>query len=326
VKADSRALLELLLERDQGYDDIADVLGTERDEVRERARAALADLGGSEPDPELTDYLLGQADPVGRADAVRRLQDDPEAFELASRLVGELRAVAPQAQLPKLSKAETRRGRRAEAAPEAAPESPGRGLSSRQRWMIAGLAAAAVALVVVVAAISGVFSGDGSSGDSAPSASGSQDAIKVSLEPQDSGDASGHGVFGLATADQLFLDLDVNGLEVPSSDQTYVVWLLLTPDQGYPISPFEVDDNGNFSDRFPIPRFAIPIAGRARFLDVGLADRTTLQAQVEDFAKGLSKGNQVQLPVLDYQGDSVLRGEIPATGGPALLDEGAKGS
>jgi anti-sigma-K factor RskA len=325
VKADSRALLELLLERGQTYDDIASVLGTRPDEARERARAALADLGGSEPDPQLTDYLLGQADPVGRADAVGRLQDDPESFELASRLVAELRTVAPQAQLPKLPKGGTRRARRAEPATEAVPQPTGTGLSRRQRLVIAGLAAAAVAVMVVVAAISGVFGDDESSGGSSPSAS-EQDAIKVNLEPQGGSEASGHGVFGLATADQLFLDLDVNGLDVPSSERTYVVWLLLTPDQGYPISPFEVDDNGNFSDRFPIPRFAIPIAGRARYLDVGLSDRSTLQAQVEDFAKGLSTGDQVQLPVLDYQGDSVLRGEIPATGGPALLDEGTNDS
>ena len=37
------------------------MLGTDAGEVRERARAALGELGGSPPDPELTDYLLGQS-------------------------------------------------------------------------------------------------------------------------------------------------------------------------------------------------------------------------------------------------------------------------
>ena len=149
------------------------------------------------------------------------------------------------------------------------------------------------------------------------------DAVRVKLEPQDGGDAGGQGLFGLATADQLFLDLDVHGLEQPAPDQSYVVWLLLTPGQGYPISPFDVDAQGNFSDRFPIPRFAVSIAGRARYLDVGLSNRAELQAEVGKFAQSLNKtAAGAELPILDYSGDSVLRGAIPSTGGPALLDGG----
>jgi len=322
VRADSRALLELLLERGQGYDDIAEVLGTGHDEVRERASAALAELGGAEPDPELTDYLLGQADPVGRADAVRRLNDDPEALELASRLVDGLRAIAPQAQLPRLAQP---RRRRVAADKGMAVEAAGPGLSRRQRLVIAALAAGALLVLGIAAAVGGVFDSGDEAGAPAPSASQDADALRVKLEPQGGSHASGQGVFGLATADQLFLDLDVKDLAVPDPDHTYVVWLLLTPDRGYPVSPLAVDDNGNFSDRFPIPRFAAPIAGRARYLDVGLADRDELGAQVQNFAKRLNKGSQAQLPILDYQGESALRGEIPATGGPALLDEGSGG-
>src|SRR5690348_8185301 len=95
-------MLQLLLEGGQGYDDIGSLLGIAPDEVRRRARAALQDMGGADPDAQvgLSDYLLGQADPIGRADAIRHLQSDPETNALAERLAQQLRVLAPKAQLP----------------------------------------------------------------------------------------------------------------------------------------------------------------------------------------------------------------------------------
>ena len=115
-------MLQLLLEGGQGYDDIGSLLGIAPDEVRSRARSALTEIGGADPDAQvgLSDYLLGQADPIGRADAVRHLQSDPEANALAQRLVQNLRLLAPRATLPEIP--EPRGGRRA-AAP---PPPPGR--------------------------------------------------------------------------------------------------------------------------------------------------------------------------------------------------------
>lgn len=323
MRADSRAMLQLLLERDQTYADIGAVIGSDPDAARAQARSALAELGGADPGRELADYLLGQADPVGRADAVRRLRDDSEAHELASRIVAGLREIAPQANLPRLSEG----GDAAVAvADRPGPDEPSDGLSKRQRRVMLGLIAAAAILLGVVVLTAGLLDGDDEpGGEPTTAAAQPDDAIQVKLEPQGSGEGRGEAVFGLATADQLFLDVDVSGLEPPSPDQTYVIWLLLTPRQGYPVSPIEVSENGAFTDRFPIPRFAIPIAGRSRFLDVSLVDRARLQAQVDDFAQSLSGGDQAQLPVLEYEGESALRGEIPATGGPALLDEGSGG-
>ena len=107
-------MLQLLLERDQSYDDLASVLGVEPDEVHERARAALTELGGSDPDAEvgLTDYLLGQADPIGRADAVRHLQSDPEAQALAQKIAAQLQLLAPDADLPQLPGGKAKRAKR----------------------------------------------------------------------------------------------------------------------------------------------------------------------------------------------------------------------
>jgi hypothetical protein len=178
---EQRTMLQLLLEGGQGYGDIGSLLGVAPDEVGTRARSALHEIGGADPDAQvgLTDYLLGQADPIGRADAVRHLQADPEANALAQRLVQNLRLIAPKAQLPEIP--EPREGRRSTApsaphppaTPPAQPSAPpppppaaakGPGVASRAAGFFSGLgklqakrrtqvivgSAAALALIIVL--------------------------------------------------------------------------------------------------------------------------------------------------------------------------------
>ena len=179
-------MLQLLLEGGQGYDDIGSLLGIAPDEVRSRARSALTEIGGADPDAQvgLSDYVLGQADPIGRADAVRHLQSDPEANALAQRLVQNLQLLAPKAKLPEIP--EPRGGRKAAPPPPAAaPDAPppatpssgaaapakGPGFASRVSGALSGfggmrgkrrtqflvglVAALALVVVVVVVASSG---------------------------------------------------------------------------------------------------------------------------------------------------------------------------
>jgi hypothetical protein len=196
VTDEQRAMLQLLLEGGQGYDDIGSLLGIAPDEVRSRARAALTEIGGADPDSQvgLSDYLLGQADPIGRADAVRHLQSDPDANALAQRLVQNLRLLAPRATLPEVP--EPRGGRRAAAPPPPPPSaaptpataapsitpSPGApakgpGVASRAAGFFSGLGSltgrrrtqaivgAAIALVLVVVILV-VATGGGGGGSS----------------------------------------------------------------------------------------------------------------------------------------------------------------
>src|SRR4051812_10819273 len=174
LRGDQRALLQLICERGQSYEDISGLLGVSVEDARRQAREALAEIGGSDPDSEvgLTDYLLGQADPIGRADAARYLQSDPEALALATRIEEGLREIAPGADLPKLPEPRGKRARAATPGPGEgpAPTAPGdskRPVASRQGRMIAVIAAAGVILIVAILAIAGVFSGD--DGDSSAS-------------------------------------------------------------------------------------------------------------------------------------------------------------
>lgn len=128
LNPEQRALLQLLCERGQSYADISGLLGISEDQVRERTRATLEALGGRNPDEEvdLTDYLVGQADPIGRADAVRQIQSDAGTRELAELISTKITAIAPEAKLPRLPEA---RGERKRAA--AGPVAKSVGGSSR---------------------------------------------------------------------------------------------------------------------------------------------------------------------------------------------------
>jgi hypothetical protein len=192
---EQRAMLQLLIEGGQSYEDIGSLLGIAPDDVRSRARSALREIGGADPDAEvgLSDYLLGQADPIGRADAVRHLQNDPEANALAQRLVQNMRLLAPKAQLPEIPEARGRRRAPAPphppaptaqappAAPRPAGEPPapkGPGVASRVAEAISGIGgvkgrrrtqllvglAGALALVIVVVVVA-TAGGDGGGGD-----------------------------------------------------------------------------------------------------------------------------------------------------------------
>src|SRR3954454_25390602 len=189
LSADQKAMLQLLLERGQSYDDLASILGAGPTEVRSRARAALTELAGTDPDRNvaLTDYLLGQADPIDRADAVRHLKDDPEDFALVTELAQKLRLVAPEAELPgrpgedrqPRARASTRRRlpkplkKLAPAPKKSADGEPGLPRTTLSRRQTQGIVIAACATVLVavgVLAIAGVFS-SGSSGSTTTSSS-----------------------------------------------------------------------------------------------------------------------------------------------------------
>ncbi|MQA76130.1 MAG: hypothetical protein GEU88_17645 [Solirubrobacterales bacterium] len=320
---DQRAMLQLLLERDQGYAELATLLGVERAEVSARARAALTSLGGADPDRNvgLTDYLLGQADPIGRADASRHLRDDASDRALATTLVERLRELYPEARLPRLP-GEPRSGRilgRARGGPSEAAEPRARrrvrtgGLSRSQTRLLVVLGSAAVLVVAVVLAVTGVF-GDGEDSRAASAQPTSTTAAataderiqRVALRPPDGGgDATGEAVFGVASGDQPFVELSIEGLDPAPQGETYVIWMMLTGDKGYPLSPITVTEQGTYADRFPIPAAVLPVIARVHTVEVAIAS-------VKEVRKTVRSAIDETSLVLDRPGATVLRGKIPA--------------
>src|SRR4051794_23199096 len=224
-------MLQLLLSG-QSYEDIGSLMGVGPDEVRSRARSALGEIGGADPDAQvgLSDYLLGQADPIGRADAVRHLQGDPEANALAERLVQNLRLLAPKADLPEIP--EPRGGRRSAPpppppvapstatpsqaqAPAPAPPGPpkGPGFASRAASFFSGLGSVsgkrrtqlivggAVALALVIVIIVVATSGGGGGGNTLTLANGQTKDVPSDCEPvQPASQQAGSPTMKLAAA------------------------------------------------------------------------------------------------------------------------------
>ena len=230
ITADQRATLQLLLERGQSYADLARLLGQHEAEVRARARAALTELGGADPDRNvgLTDYLLGQADPIGRADAVpppARRPRRPRARLRALRAPA--RAMFPNAELPRLPgeprpAAACCAGAAGPGAPPRTPRRPRAALSRSQTRLIVVLGSAAVLLIAVVLAVTGAFGGGDDEGErdatgetttTARLPDRRADPARSPLRPVAGGDASGTAVFGLATGDQPYVDIAIRGLD-----------------------------------------------------------------------------------------------------------------
>jgi hypothetical protein len=309
LREDSRALLKLLLESGQGYDDIAQVLGSDRDAVRERARDALAELGGERPDPELTDYLLGQASPVDRADMARRLSSDPAEADRAAVLAERVREVAPRASLPTLparvgaphsddQPAEDLEDR-------ASPDDAGRG--SRVRLLLA-VAAIAIVIVGLVLVATGGLDGDDASQPAGPTLE-EVDAVSVKLSPPGGGEASGEAILGLATADQPFVDLTMTGLgAIPASD-AYIVWLMADGDRGWPLGLVEPNAQGDQNERYPVPSFLLSSP-----VFKGLQEIVVSRSPRREAFKAADKAAKSEVAEVQFVGETVASGEVPTTG------------
>ena len=129
-------------------------------------------------------------------------------------------------------------------------------------------------LIVVVLAIAGVFGGDdaadstaSTTADGETTSEEARNITSVPLEATDDSGVAGNANFGLVSNQQLYVDLDLQGLDPkPVEGTTYLLWLMIGDTAGYPISsPLEPDENGNFSGRLAVPTaVALSVGGQAK--------------------------------------------------------------
>lgn len=336
-------MLQLLLQSGQSYDDIGSLLGSDVSEVRERARAAFKDMGGADPDGEvsLTDYLLGQADPIARADVARHLQSDLAANALANKLASQLRLIAPGADLPEIPTPREKKGAvKAEAKPKdskggagAAPKfgketSSSSGFTGAQKRLFAGLGAGAVVVLLIVLLVTGVFSG-GSDDNSDPavspgegSLSSSQTASNTSdpaseqkvvgaiLSPVGNADPEAKGTATLGTVKKVpVIQVIVKGIAPTAKDTTYSVWLYRSPKAAIRLGSVEVTKSRGILAQLPVPEKLLTYVSNGTFpqVDISLSKNSEIlaDAQKAKASKSLS---------LRHIGESVMRGPITGPG------------
>lgn len=337
-------MLQLILERGQRYEDIGSLLGLSAGEVRARARAALGEMGGADPDRDvaLTDFLLGQADPIGRADVARHLGSDPEARELADQLATQLRVIAPGAQLPQIPAARGRAARAAVGPAERAPTGreadsarrpgPVAGLSARQRRLIAAMVAAGIGVAAIVLLATGTIGGGDDDEGATPAGQPTQPAddgqpastsglTRAVLRPVGEGDAAGIAAFARVRSGQNdvpVVQVTLTKLARSAEGEVYVVWLAGPRDRAFPLSRDPVGEDGQLRGLVPLQTQLLQALSAGAFDEI-LVTRARQDAVLAELRQS---GQNNRLPSL--VGEPVLRGKITGPGFPTQ-QQGAAG-
>jgi len=275
---DQRALLRLLAQREQGYEDIAALKGMSVDEVREEVREALAamDAPPPEPPPPPPPQPAPTPDPTPEAASIAEAPSSP--------------AEAPRASQPPRSGA-------------AVP------VQRRRLLAIAGGALAIVAIVLGAVALFGGASGSGSGGPQGGPGTGLAAAqegkvTQAVLEPPDGGEASGRAIFGRVGKEEIVLQVTAQGLRPTKKGQSYTVWLYRTPKLSLRIGSVPVGESGRLGARFTIPAELLAYVAGGAF-DQIYVSRTSDAAYRREVAKAKKEKG---LP--RYTGETVLTGKI----------------
>ena len=319
LSEDSRSLLQLLLARGKSYGDIADLLGVHESEVRRRAHSALTEINGADPDrdAELTDYLLGQADPIARAETAKALRDSPEARETAADLSAQLRLLVPGAELPKLdatagSLSSGSAGRSSRGGSR--KSRPGRerksslgffsSLTMPQRRLLAILVLAAVLIAAVIAVV--VFAGSGD--DSSDTTAEEPAPTTAVLRPVEGAEGRGVVQFGFSGTD-FAADLQFNGLQPSEQGQSYTIWLFGSGGS-FPVNQARVNNSGAITGQVVINQAILCLIAGDFFTEMRLSrvDNDEMTRTIDEAVESGGGGQADSLP--EFVGDTVLDGAI----------------
>lgn len=286
---DQRALLRLLAQREEGYEDIAALKGLSVEQVRLEVKDALAEMqaAGETPPP------LPPPPPVKMAEPAESTPPPVEAKE------------APEPPSPPPPTEPKAQGKK----PASRPPRPTLPAERRRLVLLTGGALAIVAMILAAIAI---LSGGSDSGSSTPEASGAgaEDAAAESgkltqavLEPADGSDASGRAIFGRLKK-EIVLQVTGEGLEPTEKGQSYIVWLYRSPKLTLRVGSVGVDESGRLGARFSIPAELLAYVASGAFdqIYVSRAEDAAYQQEVARAKKNKS------LP--RYTGETVLTGEI----------------
>jgi hypothetical protein len=290
---DQRALLRLLAQREEGYEDIAALKGLSVAQVRAEVKDALAELQAmNEPPP-------APAAPPPRAEQ----PPSPQAAQKEE----EQEPPPPSTEAKKLP---VRRPR------------PGIPAERRRLLLLTGGALGIVAVVLIAIAL---FSGDsgsdadplGASGVAAENAAVEDDKVtQAVLSPVEGSDASGRAVFGRVGKEEIVLQVTGEDLEPTDKGESYTVWLYRNPKLTLRVGSVPVGEEGNLGARFTIPAELLAYVASGAFNQIYVS-RTDNSAYQREIAR--AKRSKT-LP--RYIGETVMSGEIT---GPIAKGAGKQG-
>ena len=267
---DQKAMLRVLAQREEGYEDMAALMGITVEELRARVKEALSGV---------------EEDDAPAAPAEKPPPPPPP----------------PPAAAPPPAQPSPERVRRAPLSRLWAPKDRGALIG-----LGAGVLVVLALVVVLLVAGDGDSSGSGSGGDGANFTAAEESKLtQAVLEPTDGGDASGRALFGRYKK-QVLLQVEADGLEPSPRGQSYTIWLYRSPKLVLRMGAVTLSESeeGKIAVQLPVPVQVLTYVASGAFdqVDISLTSNAAYRAVL---AK--AKAEQ-RLP--PYTGESVLRGEI----------------
>lgn len=333
---EQNAMLRLLAQGEQGYADIAALMGLSEDEVRAKVVGALAQLQAEgKPAPDVPPPMPGGAHPAAEvAPPEPEPASEPPAAaaseETPEPVVAD--AVAPKAapEQPKPAAAPTPKPAPKPAAAPAAgapgDRQPPAGRTvtlptGRRAWLLGGgVLAAIVVIVVVILLVSGGGGNSSSTTSSAGPTTGSEEgkaetaaeegakpATEAKLKAVDGSEAEGFASFG-RVKNKLALQVEATGLEPTTASNSYAIWLAQNPQKMIPLASTAVKGTGKakgvIAAQFEVPLEVLGYLASGTFDQIAITkvDNKQFEASIEAATKAKKTPT--------YLGEEVLRGTI----------------
>jgi outer membrane biosynthesis protein TonB len=337
---EQNAMLRLLASGEQGYEDIAALMGLSVDEVRAKVVGALAQLQAEgKPAPQVPSPLPGGAQPAAEVVppepepvAEAPAEEEPPAEPVVADSVAPKPASEPKptAPAPKAASA-TPKAAAAAASPPPSGSGPSGGRtvtlpSGRRAWLLGGgVVGVIVVIIVVILLVSGGGGGNGSStaaaegttknasedkSEETKSETGakSNEPTGAQLKAVDGSEAAGIATFGRVKK-KLALAIEATGLE-PTTEGTdaYTIWLAASPKKMLPLISTGVKGTGKAAGDIAA-EYEVPVEILS-YLANGTFDQIEItRTQTARFEAGVKKATEEKTTPA-YTGEAILRGTI----------------
>ena len=288
---DQKAMLRLLAQREEGYDDMAALMGISVEEVRERVKEALSEVDEppaveEEPAPPPAPAVPEPPAPAEKPQPVAEgsvVPDPAPAAPAPPRPAGKRSGRIPSPKVPK------------------------------DRGALIGIGAGilvvlALVIVLIVGGDGGgseptTTSGEQSLAENADAPAENENLTQAVLSADDDSDASGQAIFGRFKK-KVLLQVTGEGLEPSADGESYAVWLSHSGDAMVPVGTAKVDDSGQLAARFEVPAAVLVLVARAAFdeIEVTRTSDSRLNVAVAKARKSESEST--------YKGTPVLSGKI----------------
>lgn len=290
---DQRAMLRLLAQREQGYEDMAALMGVSVEELRGRVKEALAEL---EKEGKEAPQLPPEPPPSKQVAPATPPPQSP-----------------PSQPKPKRS--------------FSLPSSKGAWVG------IGAVAAAIVVVAVLLIVLGGGGSDSSttttSAGAEAVSGSAVQEAVeaaettsgqkevtKAILQASDGSSAHGIAIFG-RVKNKLALQIVAEGLEQLGSGESYAIWIAASPHRMLPLAASPVNKNGVIAGQFEVPTELLAYLANETFDEIAIT--RAANSKLDAALRAATKAKEPPA----YTGTPVLNGKItgPIIGAAKRLEE-----